>query len=235
MILEKNNLADVIAKMKVEDYRKNIEKSSIGTSRRFYSSDYGMTTDRETKNYPMNLIETSKKINKLNNKSLEATWEEMSEGCYPASELFSVNVGIPGIQDSPAVREAVFNHDITEASLLRKISIGGMAALDSLSYNYPNNSNVKNIYKELASRAKEKAETIYIVKSRPEPNMEELKNKFKFKNNSDSKFWVGEVPHMDISELPEEFLNSNFFQELKTVNPLRKEKAKKRVRNTRRD
>ena len=30
MILEKNNLADVIAKMKVEDYRKNIEKSSIG-------------------------------------------------------------------------------------------------------------------------------------------------------------------------------------------------------------
>ena len=40
---------------------------------------------------------------------------------------------------------------------------------------------------------------------------------------------------MDISELPEEFLNSSFFQELKTVNPLRKEKAKKRVRNTRRD
>ena len=42
---------------------------------------------------------------------------------------------------------------------------------------------------------------------------------------------------MDTSELPEEFLNSSFFQELKTVNPLRKEKAKKRkkVRNTRRD
>ena len=233
MILEKNNLADAIVKMKVEDYRKDIEKSSIGISRRFYSSDYGMTTDREKKNYPMNLIEVTKKINKLNNKRLDATWEEMSEGCYPASELFSVNIGIPGIQDSPAVREAIFNHDITEASLLRKISIGGMAALDSLSYNYPNNSNVKNIYKELALKAKEKVKTIYIVKKRPEPNMAEMKNKFKFKNNSDSIFWVGEVPHMDTSELPEEFLNSSFFQELKTVNPLRREKAKKRVRNTR--
>ena len=63
--------------------------------------------------------------------------------------------------------------------------------------------------------------------------MAEMKNKFKFKNNSDSRFWVGEVPHMDTSELPEEFLNSSFFQELKTVNPLRREKAKKRVRNTR--
>ena len=39
-----------------------------------------------------------------------------------------------------------------------------MATLDSLSYNYPNNSNVKNIYKELALKAKEKVETIYIVK-----------------------------------------------------------------------
>ena len=41
--------------MKVEDYRKNIEKSSIGISRRFYSSDYGMTTDREKKKLPNEL------------------------------------------------------------------------------------------------------------------------------------------------------------------------------------
>ena len=137
MLVEKNNLTGVLEKIKIEEYRKNIKKSSIGRMRSFHSSDFGMTSAREKKNYPINLMVSMKKINKSNDRELEAKWKEMSEGCFPASGLFSISIAIPGIQDSPAVREAVFNHGITEVSLLKKISIGGMAALDSLSYTYP--------------------------------------------------------------------------------------------------
>ena len=151
-----NTLTNSIVKLKMEEYKKDLSKFENGVSRKFKFSDTSIVTGRETKFFPINMIKAMKKLGKIKGKDLDKKWAEMSAGCQPAVDLFSLGTGVSGIKDSPAVREAVYNCGITDIPTLKHISEGGMTALDSVTYMNPVQSKMRDIYDELHKKNKMK-------------------------------------------------------------------------------
>ena len=222
-----NGLTNSIVKLKMEEYKKDLSKFENGVSRKFKFSDTSIVTGRETKFFPINMIEAMKKLGKIRSKDLDKKWAVMSAGCQPAVDLFSLGTGVAGIKDSPAVREAVYNCGITDIPTLKHISEGGMAALDSVTYMNPVQSKMRDIYDELHKKNKMKETVVYKILERPKLCMDTLKMKF----NKTSRVAYNETDDVSMMDIPEELKNSQFFKDLEVANTtnLRREKRKPRV------
>ena len=221
-----NGLTNSIVKLKMEEYKKDLSKFENGVSRKFTFSDTSIVTGREIKFFPINMIEAMKKLGKISGKTMDKKWAEMSKGCQPAVDLFSLGTGVAGIKDSPAVREAVYNCGITDIPTLKHISKGGMAALDSVTYINPVQSKMRDIYDELHKKNKMKETVVYKVLESPKLCMDTLKMKF----NKTSRAAYNETDDVSMMDIPEELKNSQFFKDLEIANTtnLRREKRKPR-------
>ena len=223
-----NTLTNSIVKLKMLEYKNDLSKFEKGVSRKFKVSDTSIVTGREIKFFPINMIEAMKKLGKIKGKDLDKKWAEMSAGCQPAVDLFSLGTGVSGIKDSPAVREAVYNCGITDIPTLKHISEGGMAALDSVTYMNPVQSKMRDIYDELHKKNKMKETVVYKILERPKLCMDTLKMKF----NKTSRVAYNETDDVSMMDIPEELKNSQFFKDLEVANTtnLRREKRKKRIK-----
>lgn len=225
-----NGLTNSIVKLKMLEYKKDLSKFENSVSRKFKFSDTSIVTGREIRFFPINMIEAMKKLGKIKGKDLDKKWAEMSKGCQPAVDLFSLGTGVAGIKDSPAVREAVYNCGITDIPTLKHISEGGMVALDSITYMHPVQSKMRDIYDELHEKNKMKETVVYKVLERPKLCMDTLKMKFENK----TKTAYNETDEVSMMDIPEELKNSQFFKDLEVANTtnLRREKRKKRISKT---
>ena len=221
-----NGLTNSIVKLKMLEYKKDLSKFKNGVSRKFNFSDTSIVTGREIKFFPINMIEAMHKLKKISGKTMDKKWAEMSKGCRPAVDLFSLGTGVAGIKDSPAVREAVYNCGITDIPTLKHISEGGMAALDSVTYMNPVQSKMRDIYDELHKKNKMKETVVYKVLESPKLCMDTLKMKF----NKTSRAAYNETDDVSMMDIPEELKNSQFFKDLEIANTtnLRREKRKPR-------
>ena len=225
-----NTLTNSIVKLKMLEYKNDLSKFKNGVSRKFKVSDTSIVTGREIKFFPINMIEAMKKLGKIKGKDLDKKWAEMSAGCKPSVDLFSLGTGVSGIKDSPAVREAVYNCGITDIPTLKHISEDGMAALDSVTYMNPVQSKMRDIYDELHEKNKMKETVVYKILERPKLSMDTLKMKF----NKTSRAAYNETDDVSMMDIPEELKNSQFFKDLEVANTtnLRREKRKKRISKT---
>jgi hypothetical protein len=225
-----NGLTNSIVKLKMEEYKKDLSKFENGVSRKFTFSDTSIVTGREIKFFPINMIEAMHKLKKISGKTMDKKWAEMSKGCKPSVDLFSLGTGVAGIKDSPAVREAVYNCGITDIPTLKHISEGGMAALDSVTYMNPVQSKMRDIYDELHKKNKMKETVVYKILERPKLSMDTLKMKF----NKTSRAAYNETDDVSMMDIPEELKNSQFFKDLEVANTtnLRREKRKPRLSKT---
>lgn len=219
-----NSLTNSIVKLKINEYKRDLSKFKNGVSRKFKFSDTAIVTGRETKFFPINMIEAMEKLGKIKGEEIDKKWASMSAGCRPGMDLFSLEIGISGIKDSPAIREAICNCAITDIQTLKHISKGGMAALDSITYKNPVQSKMREIYDGLHRKNKEKETTVYKVLERPKLCMNTLKMKF----NGTLKPAYNETDDLHINDIPEELKNSQFFKDLEEASTisLRREKRK---------
>lgn len=219
-----NALTNSLVKMKLEEYKKDLSKFKNGVSRKFKFYDTSIVTGRETKFFPVNMIKAIEKLKEIKGEEIDKKWAAMSTGCRPNVDLFSIETGIPGIKDSPAIREAVCNCGITDIQTLKHISKGGLAALDSVTYTNPVQSKMREIYDGLHRKNKEKETTVYKVLERPKLCIDTLKKKF----NKPLKIAYNETDNLSINDIPEELKNSQFFKDLEKASTtnLRREKRK---------